>query len=159
MIMNTTIHPYRYSVTGALCAGAVLLTGLSTAAQNLFLSNYYTGNIYEFTPGGVESTFASGLNVPMGLAFNSAGNLFVADSGSGNIYEYTLGGARTTFASGLNYPWGLAFNTTGNLFVADTGSGNIYEYTSGGVRSTFASGLSNPLDLEHLHKSYSVVGM
>ena len=84
-----------------------------------------TGNIYEFTPGGVQSTFASGLNYPAGLAFNSAGNLFVADIGSGNIYEFTPGGVQSTFASGLNTPEGLAFNSAGNLFVADHGTGNI----------------------------------
>jgi hypothetical protein len=27
------------------------------------------GNIYEFTPGGTQSTFASGLELPEGLAF------------------------------------------------------------------------------------------
>ena len=52
-----------------------------------------SGNIYEFTPGGVQSTFASGLCDPYGLAFNSAGDLFEADYGSGNIYEFTPGGA------------------------------------------------------------------
>ena len=63
-----------------------------------------SGNIYEFTPGGVQSTFASGLNDPDGMAFNSAGDLFEADYGSGNIYEFTPGGVKSTFASGLNDP-------------------------------------------------------
>jgi glucose/arabinose dehydrogenase len=57
----------------------------------------------------VRSIFASGLNNPLGLAFDSAGDLFEADYGSGNIYEYTPGGAQTTFASGLSNPAGLAF--------------------------------------------------
>ena len=59
---------------------------LSVAAQltyatpgDLFESDYGSGNIYEFTPGGTRSTFASGLNGPGGLAFNSAGNLFAGD--------------------------------------------------------------------------------
>ena len=69
------------------------------------------GSIYEFTPGGVQSTFASGLNAPYGLAFDSAGDLFVADGTSGNIYEFTNGGAseKGIFASGLSAPVGLAF--------------------------------------------------
>ena len=71
-------------------------------------------DIYEFinNNGTLSSSpviFASGLDEPYGLAFNSAGNLFEADYGSGNIYEYTPGGARSTFASGLNGPYGLAF--------------------------------------------------
>src|SRR5258708_7177178 len=69
---------------------------LSVAAQltyaapgDLYESDSLSGNIYEFTPGGTRSTFASGLNQPRGLAFNSAGNLFEADYGSSNIYEFT----------------------------------------------------------------------
>ena len=73
----------------------------SAQAQNLFVRGT-TANIYEFTPGGAQSTFASGLNDPDGLAFNSAGDLFAADIGSGNIYEFTPGGAQSTFASGLS---------------------------------------------------------
>ena len=89
---------------------------LSVAAQltyaipgDLYESDYGSGNIYEFTPGGTRSTFASGLNGPLGLAFNSAGNLFEADQGTGHIYEFTPGGTRSTFASGLNSPTFLAF--------------------------------------------------
>jgi hypothetical protein len=111
----------------------------SAQAQNLFVES--GGNILEFTPGGAQSTFASGLS-PNGLAFDNAGNLFEADSGSGNIYEFTNGVATEMgiFASGLS-PVALAFDSAGNLFEAD-GSGNIYEFTPGGTRSTFASGLS-----------------
>ena len=54
---------------------------LSVAAQlayaipgDLYESDYRTGifssgYIFEFTPGGTRSTFASGLNGPLGLAF------------------------------------------------------------------------------------------
>jgi sugar lactone lactonase YvrE len=126
---------------------------LSVAAQRTYASpgDLYesdgSGNIYEFTPGGTQSTFASGLNQPFGLAFDSAGNVFEADQFSGNIYEFTPGGTRSTFASGLNNPAGLAFDSAGNLFVADEGSGNIYEFTPGGTQSTFASGLTGPAGL------------
>jgi hypothetical protein len=82
------------------------------SAGNLFQASL-DGSIYKFTPGGAQSTFASGLNAPEGLAFNSTGDLFVADEGigqigSGDIYEFTSGGSQSTFASGLN-PDALAF--------------------------------------------------
>ncbi len=104
------------------------------APGDLYESETGSGDIYEFTPGGTRSTFASGLNAPEGLAFNSAGNLFESDFFSGNIYEFTPGGTRSTFASGLNAPNGLAFDSAGNLFEADQNSGTIYEFTPGGTQ-------------------------
>ena len=48
---------------GTICAGAVLLLiAASAQAQNLFVADYGSGNINEITPGGAQSTFASGLN-------------------------------------------------------------------------------------------------
>jgi sugar lactone lactonase YvrE len=82
------------------------------AAGSLFESDQASGFVYEYT-GGVRSTFASGLNSPNDLAFNSAGNLFVGVSngnGSGGyIAEFTPGGAANTFASGIVEPNGLEF--------------------------------------------------
>src|SRR5260221_8466177 len=100
-----------------LCV-AILQASSSAKAQNLFEADFGSGNIYEFTPSGVRSTFASGLS-PYGIAFNNAGNLFVADAGNGttgngNIYEFTPSGVRTTFASGLTLVADLSFNSGGN---------------------------------------------
>jgi sugar lactone lactonase YvrE len=106
-----------------------------------------SGNIFKFTPGGTQSTFASGLSQPFGLVFDSVGNLFEADQSSGNIYKFIPGGTRSTFASGLNAPAGLAFDSAGNLFEADEGSGKIFKFTPAGARSTFASGLNTPVGL------------
>ena len=118
-----------------------MLITSSAQAQNLFVSDT-DGNINEYTPGGVQSTFATGLETPLGLACNSAGDLFAADDGSDNIYEYTPGGVRSTFATGLHTPLGLACNSAGDLFAVDS-SGNINEFTPDGVESTFATGLGN----------------
>jgi sugar lactone lactonase YvrE len=92
-----------------VCAGAIIVTCSNSQAQNLFEADYSSGHIYKFTPGGAQSTFASGLNGPFGLAFDSAGNLFEADGDSGHIYKFTPGGAQSTFASGLSTPTFLAF--------------------------------------------------
>jgi hypothetical protein len=142
-----TVSAACHSFGGVVCAGAVMLIASSAQAQNLFEADSGTGNIYEFTPGGVRTTFASGAGNPNGLVFDSAGNLFEADH-MGNIYEFTPGGVRSTFASGLNQPAGLAFDTTGNLFVAGGNqSGYIYTFTPGGVRSTFTTAVNNPVEL------------
>jgi sugar lactone lactonase YvrE len=125
---------------GVLCLAVISLICSSASAQNLFAVD--DGIIDEFTPNGVQSTFASGLNNPSGLAFDRAGNLFVADpgnyTGSGALYKFTPAGVRTTFASGLNFPRALVFDSQGNLFttVDDTA---IYKFTPTGVRTTFAT--------------------
>jgi hypothetical protein len=143
---KSIIRAACHSFSGAVCAGAVLLIASSAQAQNLFEADRGSGNIFTFTPGGVQTTFASGLNAPLGLAFNSAGNLFEADYGSGNIYEFTPGGAKSTFATGLGNPEALAFNSAGNLFVSVQGTG-IYEFTPSGAKSTFNSQLSDTTGL------------
>jgi sugar lactone lactonase YvrE len=136
---------------GAICVGFMLFTS-NVEAQNLFETDEASGNIYEFTPGGVRSTFVSGLNFPSLLAFNSVGDLFVEvmsnpSKGIDNIIEITPSGVESTFASGLDLPTGLAFNSTGDLFVGLTGdgmagSGSIIEITPNGTQSTFATGVS-----------------
>jgi hypothetical protein len=131
-----------------LCVGAILLLAAAGAeAQNLFVAAYGSGQINVLTPTAAQSTFASGLNQPLGLAFDLAGNLYEADANSGNIYKFTPAGAQSTFASGLNRPVGLAFNSAGNLFVANSGAGQIVQFTPAGAQSIFASGLNQPLGL------------
>ena len=85
------------------------------ASGNLFVStlgNRPNDAILMFTPTGMESSFATGLNNPHGMAFDGEGNLFVAETirdGGGDILEFTTGGARSVFASGLNRPEYLTF--------------------------------------------------
>lgn len=67
-----------------------------------------TGNVFEYTPGGVQSTFASGLGNLGGIEFDTAGNLFVDDASNKAIYKITPGGVVTTFASGFVEPSDLA---------------------------------------------------
>jgi uncharacterized repeat protein (TIGR03803 family) len=117
------------------------------ASAQLYEADSGSGRILEFTPAGVESTFASELDKPVGLAFDPSGNLYVSAAGSGKILKFTSGGVKSTFASGLNNPWGLAFDASGNLFVSASGSGKILKFASDGAESTFASGLSQPLGL------------
>lgn len=122
-----------------------ILCGFGTAkGQNFFVAEYSGNRITEITPGGTESTFASGLNEPIGVAFDAVGNLFESDGGSGNIYKFTPGGVQSTFISGLYNPTGVVFDKAGNLYVGSILGGNIIKITSGGMKSTFASGLPGP---------------
>jgi subtilisin-like proprotein convertase family protein len=114
-------------------------------AGNLYVTDYHTGNIYKYTPAGVQSLFAMVPNGCQALAFDSAGNLYVNTTyggGTETIVKITPGGVQSTFASGLSYIGGLAFDSAGNLYESDNGVGNIYKFTPAGVQSTFAT-LSN----------------
>ena len=120
------------------------------SAGNLFVANGIgaygndgNGDIYEFTPGGVKSIFAS-LGEAQNLAFDGAGNLFVSQSYGGNIIKITPSGTQSTFASGLNYPEGLTFDNSGNLYVSVSYSGAILKIAPNGTQTTFATGLSYP---------------
>ncbi len=104
-----------------------------------------TGVISKFTPSGVKSTFASGLNNPVGLAFDRAGNLFLSEAAvlPGTIAKLTPEGVKSTFATTQGYPLSLAFDGAGNLFVEETfgDPGDILKFTPAGTKSVFISGL------------------
>jgi sugar lactone lactonase YvrE len=103
------------------------------------VADHGSGSIYEIMPGGAKSTFASGLNQPTGLAFDSTGDLFVTATGSNSVYEITSGGAKSLYASGFYDPQGLAFNSNDDLFIADLSTETITLLPPGGSQTTFAT--------------------
>jgi sugar lactone lactonase YvrE len=139
---------------------AVLAIGAPTAdgeLGDLFASLTGTGVngggfLYRYTSNGVQSTLASGVSRPNGLALDHFGNLFVATttldgtSYQGTILKVTPLGVQSTFASvGRDlYLVGLAIDSSDNVFVMGLTSGQnfaslIYKFTPGGVQSTFGS--------------------
>ncbi|MGI8957287.1 MAG: hypothetical protein ACR2II_10295 [Chthoniobacterales bacterium] len=116
-------------------------------AGNLYVADGTALAIIKITPGGVQSTFASGLNDPRGIAFDTAGNLFVCNAGNNEILKFTPAGVQSTFASGLNRPADIVFDAAGNLFESDRLGGSILKFTSAGVQSTFATSLNLPAGL------------
>jgi DNA-binding beta-propeller fold protein YncE len=100
--------------------------------------------IEKFNSAGQGSFFASSLNAPLGLAFDSSGNLYAALDGSSEIEKFNSAGQGSVFASGLNAPYGLAFDSSGNLYAGLDGSSEIEEFNSAGQGSVYASGLNSP---------------
>jgi hypothetical protein len=96
--------------------GSVLVLGFRLAvlcahADTIYLSTADLNSILNFDSGGSPSTFAnasSGLNYPLGLAFDSSGNLYVANHGDTDILEFNPNGIGSVFASGLGNAVGIA---------------------------------------------------
>jgi hypothetical protein len=141
------------ALAGAICAGLFCFFVAGASAQNLFVSCDGNNSIVEITSSGT-TPFATGLDDPQGLAFDSAGNLFEADEGSGDIYEFlNSGGSLNTtpvlFCAGLDEPTGLAYDaTTGNLYVSEYGDGEVALVNSSGTPSEVASALDEPEGLD-----------
>jgi glucose/arabinose dehydrogenase len=124
---------------------AILLLALSTQAQNLFLAGLFTNNentIDEFindngTLNSNVTVFASALEGPFGLAFDSAGDLFAGERPD-IIEKFTADGATNIVASGLYMTVGMAIDKSGNLFVASASApGAIYEFSPAGAQRVF----------------------
>src|SRR5215475_5797927 len=65
--------------------------------------------ILVFAPDGTESTFATDLADPRGIAFDPSGDLFVAElkaAAVGDILKFAEDGSRTVFASDIGRPEG-----------------------------------------------------
>ena len=125
----------------------------SPASADFIFGTRGDGDIVKIdTATKVETIFASGLDIPQGLALDASGNVFAADFGTNTIYKYTPTGAKSIFATGgsLNEPNGMAFDASGNLYVANQGTNSIEKFTPGGVGSVFANsqtGLTGPSEL------------
>jgi sugar lactone lactonase YvrE len=108
------------------------------------------GSIYKYGSDGAQSTVASGLSSPRGLAFDSAGNLFVATNSCDDatwchptIVKITPDGAQNVFAiiPDSFFAQGMAIDRSDNLFVMAIGWWNtysvIFRFTPTGGRRSF----------------------
>src|SRR5215469_7530733 len=78
--MNPLTRFKRTKILRNISLGVFFTLAITAHAQNLYVSANAPGShkIFEFTPDGTQSIYASGLDNPRGLAFDSIGNLFAA---------------------------------------------------------------------------------
>ncbi len=123
----------------------------------LYASSRAEGTVYRISPEGDHiSTFAEGMGVATGIAFDRDGNLFVGDR-SGTIFKVGPYGSRNTgevFVFATLEPsvaaYHLAFRDDGTLLVsAPSTSSNqpIYAIAPNGDTSVFYTGLGRPQGL------------
>ena len=101
---------------------------------------------------------AAAIDLPMGVAVDSAGNVYIADTGNNRVREVsatsgiitTIAGDGTAGYSGegtataveLNQPIGLAFDAAGNLYIADQGNNRVRKVTGTTISTVAGTGVS-----------------
>jgi hypothetical protein len=120
---------------------------------DLYASSRSEGVIYRITPSGRVSTFAEGMGIATGIAFDRAGSLYVGDR-SGTIFKLTPRGPDDSpeiFVFATLEPsvafYHLCFRADGTLLVtAPTTSSNqpIYAISPTGNATVFFQGLGRP---------------
>ncbi len=152
--MNPLTHFRRIRILPLLSLGAIFALVTATHAQNLYVSVQVRPShaILEFTPSGTQSTYASGLLFPRGLAFDSIGNLFAAetvqpdDHSIGRVLRFDLRNKVSTVGSAAYFFFeGLAVDIAGNAYVmasddrSPTEAGTIFKFTPDGERIVFGT--------------------
>ena len=113
--------PYRRPTTTAKPFVTEMMnpTGLPSATMaSLYVSSRYDGTVYRVAQNGAMTSYAEGMGVATGIAFDDDGNLYVGDR-SGTIFK--IGRDRQIFVFATIEPsvsaYHLAFDDDGNLYV------------------------------------------
>ena len=117
-------------------AGRLVRPGHSVARPGCVIG---TGRVHSLRSGTVE-TLASGLQEPVGVAFDPEGAVLVAESGAGRVVRLA-GGGTATVVDGLQRPQGIHVRD-GRLYLIDAGAKELIEVDlNSKARSTTAGDL------------------
>lgn len=127
-------------------------TGLAVDGDGiLYVSSRMDGAVYQVMPDGERSTYAEGMGVATGIAFDKDENLYVGDR-SGTVFKISRD--RQIFVFATLEPsvaaYHLAFGPDGSLFVTGPTTSSfdhVYRVSPAGEVSSFYRGLGRPQGL------------
>jgi sugar lactone lactonase YvrE len=99
-----------------------------------------TAHAQNVTFTGVQSTVATGLDSPTGVAVDFLGNIYIANFGDSLVLEVPAsGGAATPVGGGFSGAASVATDAAGDLFIADTYDDRVVEIPFGGSQTAVGS--------------------
>jgi sugar lactone lactonase YvrE len=127
-------------------------TGLALDSNGrLYISSRFDGVVYQVTPEGQKTTYAEGMGVATGIAFDGDENLYVGDR-TGTIFK--VGRDRQIFVFATLEPsvaaYHLAFGPDAHLYVTGPTTSSfdsVYRISDSGEVSIFYRGLGRPQGL------------
>ena len=144
LTLGNEVTGYTYASGFSMPAGIAF-----DDAGNMYVTNYGSNSISKMDLDRSITTFASGLDKPMGIVFTgpAGGKAFkVVNSGNGTIAVIDLLGVVYPFVSNLEAPKYLISDSVYNLYL--TSGNTIIEVLSpSGYSITYATGLSNAYGL------------
>ena len=102
----------------------------SAEAVLVYNPNFYSHSISRWNsegPSYSQTTFLSGVSLPIGVAVDPSGNVYVSQYG-GAISKYTSAGALLSSISLGYMPYNIRFDTNGILYVVDHDNSVIRRY-------------------------------
>jgi sugar lactone lactonase YvrE len=138
---------------GAFTQSETDITGFTTPSvitvdPNNNLDVLDSGNLFQVTPAGVQTTLLSGLNAASGAAVDASGSLYLAQSG-GTVRIPNQSGtlnpsAETIVAASVTSPTSVALDHSQNVYITD-GVGKDVVVVEANASNNFGT-LSSPSD-------------
>lgn len=119
--------------------GHIVPTALAAHDGNFYIGNLNpfpiqdgASNIYQVTPGGQISVWATGFTTVLGITFDRLGRMYVLENttgnpfptpGTGKVIRVNRDGSKETIVNGLSLPTGITYGPDDRLYISNWGFG------------------------------------
>lgn len=108
---------------------------------NYYIASKGNSTVYKITPAGEMTTFATGINNPMGCVCDEAGNVYVASREGKKIIRYTPDGSASDFTVFDNLTPNCVYRSkSGEFYTGDSSHHVIYQVSADGKTQKIIAG-------------------